>query len=148
MELKRQGLAGAEPRTRRRGLKLPATAHGRAAGHGTRAGQSRNGIFERKKLNSWYALCAVGWSLTFLLASSAYSIRPSCLPLQHTLSFMLNYLYQPLPPVKLLKRQPLGAPRKNGEGWQWQGGGGGDSLHLFVFLSLSLSPFLHLCLCP
>ena len=50
-ELKRQGLAGAEPRTRRGGLKLPATAHGRAAGHGTRAGQSRNGIFERKRLN-------------------------------------------------------------------------------------------------
>ena len=42
-------LPGAEPKTRRRGLKLPATAHGGAAGHGTRAGQSRNGMFLNKQ---------------------------------------------------------------------------------------------------
>ena len=78
-------LAGAEPRTRRRGLKVPATAHGRAAGHGYRAGQSRNGIFKRKKIKFLNAYCAIGLSLTV----------PSCLPLQHTHSFiMLSYLYQ------------------------------------------------------
>ena len=46
---RRQGLAGAEPKTRRPGgLKLPVTAHGRAAGHGARAGQSRDGIVLNK----------------------------------------------------------------------------------------------------
>ena len=86
-ELKQQGLAGAKPRTRRRGLKLPATAHGQAAGDSTRAGQSRNGIFKRRKSNSSErSVCS--WIVTdvsFLLASSAYSV---------TLSFMLSYLYQ------------------------------------------------------
>ena len=68
--LKRQGLAGAEPKTRRRGLKLPATAHGRAADHGARAGQSRNGIFWIKKEFSWNASGAGQLLLT----------NPSCLP--------------------------------------------------------------------
>ena len=49
VELKRQGLAGAKPRTWRLGLKLPAVAHCLAADHCTRASQSRNSIFARKR---------------------------------------------------------------------------------------------------
>ena len=47
------GLAGAEPRTRTE-VRAQVAGYGarpgrRAAGHGTRTGQSRNGIFERKR---------------------------------------------------------------------------------------------------
>ena len=79
MELKRQGLAGAELRTRRRGLKLSATTHGRAAGHCTRAGQSRNGIFERKEIKFLKMLCAQSDShWRFLLACPFSKLLALC----------------------------------------------------------------------